>query len=213
MVTLTRSGSTLIYTAPAEESLVYLLYSSAAPPATLSLEETWTNTGYYLFLTTPPVDAAALERSVRAAIAAPPQATGFLWAFNDAPSFDVAAILNVAFNAKNQRVVAADTNIPSGIPPLGIGGGKVIAPSKDYSTISVSGITIALTGPLARTLTFSGLFTLGAMPDGDSAVKNIVSVEVDPLGDSEGSATVGGFGPTLVLSSGPKGYAIGDIEW
>lgn len=213
---LNRIASTAIYAAPQGETLAFLLYNNAAPPPTLTLGSTWTADaiGYYLFLTTPPaaVDAAVLERQIRAALQpSAPVATGVLWAINDDVSFTMAAILPIAFDKKQRRIVTVDTQIPSGVPPLGVAAGTVVTAAKDNSTLLLSGVSIALTGPSTRCASFTGLFSI-VPPDDSSALKNIVTVQVDPLAEG-GSTCIGGFDPTLVLNSGPAGYFISDVDY
>jgi hypothetical protein len=226
---LTRVASTAIYTAPAPETLAFLLYDASAPPATIPLESTWAASGtpaavgYYLFLTSPPTPAT-LEKQLRAALpATAPTASGCVWAVNDGDPITVAAVLSLTLDAKQEPIVAADTQLPSGDPPFGFAAGTIVKASIGEGVLVLthpsvagaygarSGVSISLTGSITRCASFTGLVSLEA-PNGDSALKYIASVEVDPLA-SGGSTVIGDFGGTLVLTKDAGGYRISDVDY
>jgi hypothetical protein len=233
--TLGQVGSTSIYLAPAGETLAFLLYGSGTPPKSVQLVDTWAATGtppapgYYLFLTNPPTpsNAAALESALRAALPPdPPTASGCAWV-TDGKSFQLNAVFVFSLDDHQHPILAADTPLPSGAPSLAFAAGTSVfalpadgeptslvlshPPLKEAYRAGPAGVTISLLGPLTRRATCTGLWTLFP-PSGDSAVKNLVTVQIDPLAAGGGSTEIGIPGPTLVLTKSASGYTISDVS-
>jgi hypothetical protein len=230
---LTQVGATAIYTAPAPETLAFLLFGSAAPPQTLPLADTWATTGtppapgYYLFLAKPPASMSptSLEKQLRDALPkATPAATGCVWADNSQNPITVVQQLPLALDTKSkQPIVPQDVqlNLPEGLIPVGFSGGTAVFASIDNGapnallfsrptmpgtdTPRPGGVTLSLLGPNTRLLTFTGLMSI--QPAGpDQAVKNLIAATVDLLDP---------FGPnnkilqqTIILSKDTTGYRI-----
>src|ERR1051326_67076 len=113
--TFVRIADTTLYKpgqATHDEAMVFLLWDTAGPPATIPAGQTWSDsgppakTGYYVFLNALPPDAsaAAFESELRGFLAVP-VATGFVWGQYRAPAKAVVqTVIPVKINAANHPV-------------------------------------------------------------------------------------------------------------
>jgi hypothetical protein len=228
---LTQVGATAIYTAPAPETLAFLLFGQTPPPQTVLLADTWAATGspkapgYYLFLARPPASMSptSLEKQLRDALPkTPPTATGCVWADNSQSPITMIQQLPLTLSGQ-QPVVPQDVqlNLPLGLTPVGFSGGTAVFASMNNGapnallfshptmagtdTPRPAGVTLSLLGPNTRMLTFTGLMSI--QPAGpNQAVKTLIAATVDLLDP---------FGPgnkilhqKIVLSKDAGGYHI-----
>jgi hypothetical protein len=219
----TQSGGgvmlTLLKTAPATplyqpaspgpgENMLYLRWDTGAPPQSLTLEETWADTGppstagYFVFLNAVPSlqDAAALEKALRSVLPAP-VTTGFVWAiFPSKSSSPVHTLLKTKLNASGNPCVDGDTPLTGLLGPIGVGfgdGSPVMAARKEgfitgfvvtYPPVPPArlplgiGVTLPMAGGSVGCVQFQGLIdALDNSASGASATKALVSVSMDPL--------------------------------
>jgi hypothetical protein len=196
---LTRIGDTTLYKPGGGETYVFLLWDVSSPPQTIPLDETWADDGsplrvgdYVFLLSVPPPDQApALEKRLRTLFSAP-ETTGFGWV---AAKDELSTAVNVALTG-GLPAIAADT--PVRMPPSAIrftflanlpvlastdGDGKmnglVMTQPRPGSAAGAAGASIALSGPIAGCIRFTG--ALESVVSGDATTKQLADVLIDPL--------------------------------
>jgi len=209
-VVLVRSGGTTFYQSQSPgpgETMLFLLWNTTSPPATIPLEQTWSSSGvpaslgYFLFLNKIP-DAsvlAAFEASIRKDLATP-AATSFAWviyALGKPPV--ISTLLPVGPNASKAPVVAQDVPLalPPGMEGLGLAQNAPVLASENADFLtgftitypplagsdppSAQGIDLPMTGAAVGAIRFAGLVNAGPVKVQDKALKSLVLVQIDPL--------------------------------
>jgi hypothetical protein len=197
-VTLTQIGSSALYAPPAAngETWVFLLWDAASAPKSILLGETWSDQGTparigdYAFLTSIPTasQAPAIEAALRAIFSEPQGATGFGW-YKSSAAFPVATSLS-----EDAPIVFSDAQIPAGtlqffftakLPIVstksdsGAMNGLLFTDPRPAPGAGGYGVVIPLFGKLAGCIVFLG--ARESVVVGDSTVKMLVNVSIDPL--------------------------------
>lgn len=186
-----------------DEAMVFLLWDTTAPPATIELSDTWSDSGppakvgYYVFLNAIPPNASAksFESALRADLDAP-AATGFVWARYDAPSkAEVQTAVVLKMNGANRPVIADNVTmqLPAGVETLGFGADAPVTASGSIDNFVVAypplkgansprgpGIRIGISLGSVGCLGFSGLVNVNP-PEGERVLKTMVAVQIDPI--------------------------------
>ncbi len=235
-VVLQRVQTTTLYQ-PAQpgpdENLYFLRWQTDAAPQSIPLEETWAESGlpptsgYFLFLDAPPADASSFEQAVRKMLPAP-TTTAFAWAVaGSTPS--VQTLLKTKLNDSDQPCVDGDTQLSSLPGAKGVGfadGSPVLAarvggllvgfvvtypPLEGAQTPAPSGVSLPMTGDFVGCVQFAGLTDAlgGQAAGGESALKTLVSVSIDPHRPLDPKRTYEMFtGENFRLTLGDAGYSI-----
>jgi hypothetical protein len=208
-VVLEQVSSTLLYEpTPSSlgEHLLFLRWATTNPPESIPLEQTWADSGlpntagYFLFLNALPKDAAAFEQEIRNLLAqsenAAPTTSAFAWATSDAPA-SIQTLLKTKLN-NSQPCVDGDTqfSLPPGLESVGftdnapvlsirsdgfITGFVITHPALTRPQANPVGLILPMTGSFVGCVQFGGLTNRFAQqPGGDSALKNLVNVSIDP---------------------------------
>lgn len=212
-VTLTLVPSTNLYKSSDPgpgENMLFLRWSTENPLPSLTLEETWADSGpppipgYFVFLNTMPTnqDAPNFEKDLRDVVPAPTN-TGFVWAVytTGAASVSVQTLLSIKLNSSNLPCVDGNTLLAL-LPGLrGVGFGDlspVIAIYRDdcitgfsttYPPVAGSepprgpGVALPMLGKGVGCVQFAGLTNalVASKTEGISARKSLVQVSIDPL--------------------------------
>jgi hypothetical protein len=236
---LTRIPGTTLYKGidTPSEAMAFLLWNTAAPPDSLTTDQTWADSGkpsdpgYYLFLNAvPPAGAApAFESALRAQLAKP-EGTGFVWALYQSPaSATVQTVVPVKIAVANDKPVVADTvsvQLPPGMQTLGFGAESPVIASRVLGEInsfvmsypplpnsdppSGVGIGVDIVSGRVGCLHFDGL--VNARPvekEADRALKVLVHVQIDPIRPFDPNRTYQIFtGATYFLESTEGGYRL-----
>jgi hypothetical protein len=238
-VTLQRIASTTLYQpqSPAPgEAMWFLLWSQADPPAQLTLEQTWAESGppaapgYFLFLNELPQqgNAASFEEKVRALLPATALA-GFVWAVYTPKKDDVKVQTRIGLDldSGNRPVVDADTSfvLPPGMTELGVGKGAPVTASAPGGLVDAfvvsyppqegadpprpGGLTLPMTGGFVGCVRFGGLVNALNDGKGSSVLKSLVEVQVDPLRPVDPKRTFQTFtGLDYLLVAEGNGYRL-----
>jgi hypothetical protein len=217
-----------------KENLLFLRMAGGTPPKTIPLEETWAESGtpphvgYFLFLDAQPTDAKAFEEEIKGSLPAP-TASAFAWVVTGSP-LSVLTLLKTKLNSLNAPCVNGDTQLNLALPgqaSVGFGDGSpILAASSDgiikgvvvtYPPLagaqppSVSGVMLPLAGDYVGCVRFVGLTPApgGASAFGDSVVKALVIVSLDPLNPLDTSRNRVTFtGASFILTRDANGYHI-----
>lgn len=205
---LQQLGRSALYAASAEGgSALFLLADATAPPPSLPLGDTWSDSGapsrpgWFVF-TAAPVDsgnAGAVERNLRSGLVpaadvdAPPDATGFAWAD---PAGIVAAKVATALDGSGAPRVAEDVTLPTAPGMLALsfpmeaplrslvqhGALHAIGCGMPPHALPVPthgpGASIRIAGDAAGCITFDAFV---GQPPGEGANVVLMAVSVDPL--------------------------------
>src|SRR5258708_3874056 len=205
---LVRIGASSLYAPPGGETWVFLLWDDAAPPATIAIDETWADHGSpqrigdYVFTLSVPAapGAGAFEAMLRGVFSPPMGATGFGGAGKSAPGATPVAVKLIS----DQPIVAEATpvNLPRGVLTFGFMASLSLLATRDDSgamtgliattpapdsAAPVEGIALPLLGSLAGCIEFRG--ALRSAVDGDSSIKRLAQVRIDPLRVSDPKST------------------------
>lgn len=216
------------------ENLYFLRWETDAPPPSIPLEETWaesglpSTSGYFLFLNAPPPDASSFEQALRKVLPAP-TTTAFAWAVAG-PTASVQTLLKTKLNDSGQPCIDGDTQLAllpgskgvgfaDGSPVLAANVGGLIVgfvvtypPLKGAQAPAPSGVSLLMTGDFVGCVQFAGLTDAlgGQAVGGESALKTLVSVSIDPHRPLDPKRTYEIFtGENFILTQGDGGgYSI-----
>ena len=196
---------TLLYepvTSGPGEHLLFLRWSTANPPASIELEETWADSGlpdtsgYFFFLDALPKDAQVFEQKMPEQLSAP-TTSAFAWAVSGAAAA-VQTLLKTKLNNSGKPCVDGNTQLSlmPGLEEVGFSDGAQILSIKAGGFISgfvvthpaptvpqsnPLGLILPMTGSYVGCVQFAGLTSRFASPPaGDKALKNLVNVSIDP---------------------------------
>jgi hypothetical protein len=215
------------------ENMYFLRWETDAPPQTIPLEETWAESGlpptsgYFLFLEAPPSNAPSFEQAIRKILPAP-TTTAFVWALAG-PAASVQTLLKTKLNDSGQPCVDGNTQLAllpgskgvgfaEGSPVLAADVGGIILgfvvtypPLEGAQAPAPSGVSLPMTGDFVGCVQFAGLTDAlaGQAGVGESALKTLVSVSIDPHRPLDPKRTYEIFtGENFILTQGDGGYSI-----
>ena len=181
--------------------MLFLRWATDNPTELIPLENTWADSGlpitagYFLFLDKLPEDKAAFEVNIRKQLPVP-TTSAFAWAITDAVE-PLQTLVKTKLNSNKPCVDGntqlslppglADVGFIDGAPVLSISAGGFITgfvvthPALTAPQPNPQGLMLAMTGPYVGCVQFGGLIdTFGETPVGETAIKNLVNVSIDP---------------------------------
>jgi hypothetical protein len=218
------------------ENMFFLRWATDAPPPTIPLEKTWAKSGtppevgYFLFLDAPPAGARAFEQAMRDSLPAP-TASAFAWVVTGPPA-SVLTLLKTRLSQdqSNAPRVDGDTQLNLALPgqeSVGFGDGSPILASSTGGLVhgfvvtypslpgaqppTASGVSLPMAGDFVGCVQFAGLKDTphDAGASGDSAVKALVTVSIDPLHPLDTTRNQLTFtGASFLLTQDANGYHI-----
>lgn len=208
---LTRVPGTALYQPPkpADGYALFLRWSTAAPPQTLPIEQTWSDDGapaepgWWAFTDAGSAPTAATEQALRAALPAPAGATGFAWLglARGSPVKPTIAALAPDGHGRPAFPAAVPVALPPGVYPLGFPAGAPVHGGRDGDGALVAlvvdapdpgaepspprpGAAVPLVGDNAGVIAFTGFVpTTGGRREGTEpgVVKALVAAQTDPV--------------------------------